>query len=122
MATLTGRVVDLLREWPALELCNADCGAGTGLAHGTRQIMHLHRPDEAELNLTSPVINRMAPELLDTGRVTFQPGSDWVRIELTSDSDAALLISLISVAIQATGHSPAWNAPCSYALDTTRGE
>jgi hypothetical protein len=42
------RALRQLDEWPALQVCRADCGAGMGVAVRSRQIVHLHRPDEAE--------------------------------------------------------------------------
>jgi hypothetical protein len=110
------RVVDQLRAWPALSVCRVDCGGSRGLALSTRQIVHLHTANEAELYLTWPVIQRMHEVLLASGRVTLDPGEDWVRIRLDGDSDVRLLTSLVSVAIQANSsavrerHQPV--APC----------
>ncbi len=95
------RALEQLRGWPALEVCRAGCGAGMGLAVGAGQIVHLHRPDEAELYLTWPVIQRLSAALADTEQVRFAAGSDWIRLRLECDSDVRLLVSLVSVAIQA---------------------
>jgi hypothetical protein len=46
------RAVELLRGWPALRICRADCGPGRGVALSTRQIVHLHSGDEAVVRLT----------------------------------------------------------------------
>lgn len=110
------RVVDQLRGWPALSVCRVDHGGGRGLALSTRQIVHLHSANEAEVHLTWPVIRRMHEVLLDSGRVMLDPGEDWVRVRLDGDSDVRLLTSLVSVAIQANSgavrerHRPV--APC----------
>lgn len=100
-ASFAGRAVEQLRRWPSLTLCRTGSGAVRGLALGTRQIMHLHDENEAELYLTAPVIRRMREALLESGRVAVEPGGDWVRVGLDSDSDVQLLISLVSVAIKA---------------------
>lgn len=100
------RALEVLSEWPALKVCRAECGAGLGLAVRTRQIVHLHRPDEAELYLTWPVIDRMNDALRGSAQVEYAPGSDWVRIRLECETDVTLLSSLVSVAIQANTPAP----------------
>lgn len=101
------RAVDELRRWPALHVCEPGRETGTGLAHGSCEIVHLHRPDEAELYLTWPVVRRIAPILLDSGRVALQPGSPWIRVRLDTDHDVQLLTSLVSVAIKASDSTEA---------------
>ncbi|WP_433463327.1 luciferase family protein [Spirillospora sp. CA-128828] len=64
-----------LRAWPALTVCRLVDGAGRGLAVGTRQILHLHALDEAEVYLTRPVVQRVAHALTDNGGVTIEPGA-----------------------------------------------
>ncbi|HEV2371318.1 MAG TPA: luciferase family protein [Streptosporangiaceae bacterium] len=103
------RALGQLSEWPALKVCQADCGAGMGLAVSTHQIIHLHRSDEAELHLTWPVIERLSTALADSDQVHFSPGSNWIRLRLECDSDVRLLVLLVSVAIQANtrpSHGP----------------
>lgn len=103
------RALRQLRDWPALTVCRADNGAGKGLALRTRQIVHLHHPNEAEVHLTWPVIQRMADVLSECGHVTTEPRGDWVRVRLDSPSDVTLLTSLVSVAIKA--NAPAMTTP-----------
>lgn len=95
------RALEALRQWPALTECRADCGTGTGLAVKSLQIVHLHRPDEADLYLTWPVIMRLSAALADSGQIRFVPGDDWLRVRLQTDGDVTMLMSLVSVAIQA---------------------
>jgi hypothetical protein len=94
------RALEELRHWPALEVCDADCSAGAGLAVRARQIAHLHRSGEAELRLTWPVIERLSAVLTDSERVLFFVGSDWIQLRLESDSDLRLLLPLVSLAIK----------------------
>ena len=116
------RALEALRHWPALKVGRADSGAGMGLAAGTLQIVHLHRPDEAELYLTWPVILRLSVALADLGQVRFAPGDDWVRVRLETGNDVTMLMSLVSVAIQANApaaQQPGYrrHAPCPQSLD-----
>jgi hypothetical protein len=101
------RAVQQLRRWPTLTVRPADYGSGRGLALSMRQIVHLHAGNEAEVYLTWPVAERMSEALDASGRVTTAAGDDWVRVQLDSDNDVALLISLVSVAIKA-------NAPAAW--------
>jgi hypothetical protein len=106
---LADRAFRQLRGWPALTVCIAHNGAGKGLALRTRQIVHLHDQDQAEVYLTRPVVQRMAEVLSESGRVTMEPGDEWVRVRLDSPSDVTLLASLVSVAIKA--NAPAMGTP-----------
>lgn len=72
-----------------------------GLAVSSLQIVHLHRPDEAELYLTWPVISRLGVALAELRQVRFAPADDWVRARLETGSHVTMLMSLVSVAIQA---------------------
>lgn len=110
MASNADRVVAKLTSWPAVSVVRADCGHGVGVRVDQRQVLHLHNGDEAELRLTRPVIERLGDTLLDSGRVAVQPGGDWVRIPLTTESDVALVVSLTSVAIKAAAAEPV--SPC----------
>jgi hypothetical protein len=71
------------------------------LAAAGVQVIHLHTGAEAELRLTRPVVDRMGAALADSGRVTIQPGGEWISVSLDTDSDMALVVSLASVAIKA---------------------
>ncbi|MCW2901441.1 MAG: hypothetical protein JWO67_3706 [Streptosporangiaceae bacterium] len=100
-ASFADRVADQLRGWPALSVCPVDSGTSSGFALDTHQIVHLHSANEAELYLTWPVIQRMHKVLRGSGQVMLVPGEEWVRVHLDSDSDVRVLMSLVSVAIQA---------------------
>lgn len=98
---LADRVVGELSGWPALRLCRADCGFGQAFASGGDQIVHLHGPDQAELYLSRPIVQRMGRPLRERASVRTRPGSGWVGIWLGGDADVSLLASLVSVAIKA---------------------
>jgi luciferase-like monooxygenase len=104
--SLAGRLMAQLDAWPAVRAGRAGCGVGTGFAPVRRadaQIVHLHGGDEAELHLTRPVVARLGDVLLKSGRVAVDPGGDWVRVRLDTESDVALVMSLASVALKANG-------------------
>lgn len=108
-ASLIDRVLAEVTTWPAVNATRADCGNGVALSVNSRQIVHLHDPGPAHVRLTGPVISRMAEALRASGRVEngLDPGHDWVSLRLNSDGDAALLVSLVSVAIKAHTAEPA---------------
>lgn len=105
-ASLSDRVVTEVTSWPAVSATRADCGSGIGLSAGSHQIVHLHEPGRAQVRLTRPVIQRMEDALLESGQVQLEELGDWVSVRLDSDSDAALLVSLVSVAIKANAAGP----------------
>ncbi|MEV5575848.1 luciferase family protein [Spirillospora sp. NPDC052269] len=98
-----GRLLAQVRSWPDVAVVRADCGLGTALAAGGRQVLHLHGGDEVEFRLTRPVLDRLGEALAGSGRVRVRPGGEWVAVRLDTDSDFALALSLTSVAIKATG-------------------
>lgn len=97
------RIVKRLAAWPGVTRQRADCGNGTALASNGVQVVHLHGNGAAELWLTRPVIDRLGAVLADSGRVTVRPSGDWVTVPLDTDSDLAMVASLASVAIKASG-------------------
>jgi hypothetical protein len=102
-----GRVIALLSAWPAVRADRADCGVGIGLGTQAGQILHFHDESYADLRLTRPVIGRMHEVLAESGRVLMVPDDDWIGMPLETSSDAALLVTLVSLAIKAnTGASP----------------
>ncbi|MCW2889474.1 MAG: hypothetical protein QOE54_435 [Streptosporangiaceae bacterium] len=102
----TDRVIAQVTSWSSVSAGRAECGMGVGLSVNTRQIVHLHSQGGAHVRLTRPVILRMEDALLHSGRVEMEPSEDWVSVRLDSDSDVALLLSLVSVAIKATAAEP----------------
>lgn len=105
-SSYSGRVLSRLGAWPALRTGRAQCGVGVGISAGTRQVLHLHSADEADLRLTRPVIDRLRDAIEESGRVRADAEGDWVSVRLESERDVDLLLSLLSVAIQANGDPP----------------
>jgi hypothetical protein len=68
---------------------------------GGAHVIRLRQPDEAELCLTWPVIQRISGALAESGRVRTEAGSDWVQVRLHSTSDVRLAVLLASLAIRA---------------------
>jgi Luciferase len=115
--TFAERALARLSGWPSLRHCQADWGEGTGLLASSRQIAHLHCADEAEIFLGWPVTERLAPALARSGQVWFAPDDGWVRLPLLGESHVDLLVSLVSVAIQAGAQKvPAGRPPCPRAV------
>ena len=98
------RALGQLRTGPALEVRRTGNGASVRTRGSAALIARLRHPDEAELCLTWPVIERLGDALADDGRVRIEPGSDWVAMPLQGSSDLRLLLLLMSVAIRA--HAP----------------
>ncbi len=105
-ASLTDRVIAQVTAWPMVSASRAACGNGVALSVNSQQIVHLHDPTPAQVRLTRPVIQRMAEALRASGRVEMEPGAEWVSLNLDSDGDVALLLSLVSVAIKAHAERP----------------
>ncbi len=100
----TDRALEQLCMWPALEVSRTGNGASLRTRGSAVPIALLRHPDEAELCLTWPVIQRLGDALADGGRVRIEPGTDWVAMPLQGSSDLRLLLLLMSVAIRA--HAP----------------
>ncbi len=75
----TDRALEQLRTWPALEVSRTGNGASLRTRGGAALIARLRHPDEAELCLTWPVIQRLGDALAGGGRVRIEPGSDGSR-------------------------------------------
>ncbi|MFC4055573.1 luciferase family protein [Actinomadura syzygii] len=111
---LVDRVVDELSGWPGLRVSAAECGTGSALALGGRQIVHLPGEHEAELRLGAPTVRRLLPALHESGQLipisadepavpttSEEDGEEWVRIRMDGHADVSLILSLASLAIAA---------------------
>jgi hypothetical protein len=90
------------------------CGVGRGFAYRGTQILHLHTGDEADLRLTRSFIGRLDQVLTESGQIVVRPGDDWVTVRLDTDTAGSLLISLMSLAIQAAQERPSPEQPCTW--------
>ncbi|MCO5992842.1 luciferase domain-containing protein [Actinoallomurus rhizosphaericola] len=103
-----------LATWPGLATGRPSCGAGRGFAYRGTQILHLHTGDEADLRLTRSFIERLDQVLAESGQIVVRPGDDWVTVRLDTDTAGSLLISLMSLAIQAAGDQTSPTRPCTW--------
>ncbi|WP_406567776.1 luciferase domain-containing protein [Actinoallomurus soli] len=108
------RVAAQLATWPGLATGRPSCGAGRGFAYRGTQILHLHTGDEADLRLTRSFIERLDQVLAESGQIVVRPGDDWVTVRLDTDTAGSLLISLMSLAIQAAGDQASPTRPCTW--------
>ncbi|MEV5747812.1 luciferase family protein [Actinoallomurus sp. NPDC052308] len=115
------RVAAQLTTWPGLATGRPSCGAGRGFAFRGTQILHLHTGDEADLRLTRSFIDRVDQVLAESGQIVVRPGDDWVTVRLDTDTAGSLLISLMSLAIQAVEDRTTPARPCTWER-TRRGE
>jgi hypothetical protein len=108
------RVAAQLTAWPDLQAGRPSCGAGRSFSFRGGQILHLHTGGEADLRLSRPFTERLDKVLTESGQVVVRPGDDWVTVRLDTDTAGALLISLMSLAIQAMDE-PRNAQPCTWA-------
>ncbi|MEV5706853.1 luciferase family protein [Actinoallomurus sp. NPDC052274] len=115
------RVAAQLTTWPGLAAGRPSCGVGRGFAFRGTQILHLHTGDEADLRLTRSFIDRVDQVLAESGQIVVRPGDDWVTVRLDTDTAGSLLISLMSLAIQAVEDRTTPARPCTWER-TRRGD
>ncbi|MFE7975578.1 luciferase family protein [Streptomyces shenzhenensis] len=99
--TLASRALAQLATWPDLRHAVPSCGLGQALRSAHGEIAHFHSDRDVDLLLTDRAIRRFAQDLRDTGAIRIVPGSQWVTIRLDVASDVDLLLTLVSVALQA---------------------
>ncbi|WP_055491186.1 luciferase family protein [Streptomyces sp. TP-A0356] len=100
--TLAQRALEQLQVWPDLTAGPASCGTGLALRCSRSEIVHFHSGCEADLYLTSRAIERFSDDVLaESTAIRVVPGSLWVTVRLDCEADVDLLMSLVSVALQA---------------------
>ncbi|MFB7243517.1 hypothetical protein CW362_01515 [Streptomyces populi] len=104
--TLASRAMTRLAGWPDLAESLPSCGTGRALCAAQCEIVHFHSDRDVDLHLTDRAIRRFEDHLKTSTAVRMVPGSRWVTIHLEVDSDIDLLLTLVSVALQAhqNGH------------------
>ncbi|MFF4547127.1 luciferase family protein [Streptomyces sp. NPDC001435] len=99
--TLASRALTQLATWPDLRQAVPSCGLGQALSSDRGEIAHFHSDRDVDLHLTDRAIRRFAKDLMGSGAIRIVPGSQWVTIRLDATSDVDLLMTLVSVALQA---------------------
>ena len=99
--TLASRALAQLATWPDLRQTVPSCGLGQAVSSAQGEIAHFHSDRDVDLRLTDRAIRRFAKDLRDSGAIRIVPGSPWVTLRLDAASDVDLLLTLVSVALQA---------------------
>ena len=99
--TLASRAFAQLATWPDLRQAVPSCGLGQALRSADGEIVHFHSGRDVDLRLTHRAIRRFAEDLRGAGAIRIVPGSQWVTLRLDAASDVDLLLTLMSVALQA---------------------
>ncbi|MEU6575216.1 luciferase family protein [Streptomyces sp. NPDC046805] len=106
--TSASRALAQLATWPDLRRAVPSCGQGHALSSAQGEIVHFHSDRDVDLHLTDRAIRRFARDFAGSGAIRVVPGSPWVTIRLDAASDVDLLMTLVSVALQA---QQAWPDP-----------
>ncbi|KOV57230.1 luciferase family protein [Streptomyces sp. MMG1121] len=99
--TLASRALAQLAIWPDLSQTIPSCGLGQAVSSAQGEIAHFHSERDVDLRLTARAVRRFANDLKDSGAIRIVPGSQWVTLRLDAASDVDLLLTLVSVALQA---------------------
>ncbi|MFC9916162.1 luciferase family protein [Streptomyces sp. NPDC059866] len=99
--TLAQRALEQLAAWPDLTAGPASCGTGRAISSAHSEIAHFHSGHDVDLHLTRRAIGRFAEDLRESTAIRLVPGSRWVTVHLDCEGDLDLLLSLVSVALQA---------------------
>jgi LmbE family N-acetylglucosaminyl deacetylase len=99
--TLASRAMTQLANWPDLAEARPSCGTGRALSSAQSEIVHFHSDHDVDLHLTARAIQRFQDHLRGATAVHIVPESRWVTIRLEVDADISLLLTLVSLALQA---------------------
>ncbi|WP_225833410.1 luciferase family protein [Streptomyces sp. NK08204] len=99
--TLASRALALLATWPDLRPAMPSCGLGQAVSSPQGEIAHFHSDRDVDLRLTDRAIRRFAGNFKGSDAIRVVPGSQWVTLRLDAASDVDLLLTLVSVALQA---------------------
>ncbi|MFJ3334479.1 luciferase family protein [Streptomyces sp. NPDC086766] len=99
--TLAARALAQLASWPDLMEAAPSCGTGQALSSARGEIAHFHSDRDVDLRLTAGAIRRLAGDLRRFAAIRLVPGSQWVTLRLDASADVDLLMTLVSVALQA---------------------
>ncbi|MFF8943495.1 luciferase family protein [Streptomyces sp. NPDC014864] len=104
--TLAARALAQLTSWPDLMEAAPSCGTGQALSSAQGEIAHFHSDRDVDLRLTAGAIRRLAGDLRRFAAIRLVPGSQWVTLRLDASADVDLLVTLVSVALQAQQRAP----------------
>ncbi|WP_225821602.1 luciferase family protein [Streptomyces naphthomycinicus] len=104
--TLASRALAQLATWPDLRQTVPSCGLGRAVSSVHGEVVHFHSERDVDLWLTDRAIRRFAKDLRDSGAIRIVPGSPWVTLRMDAASDVDLLLTLVSVALQAQQLGP----------------
>ncbi|MFE1988248.1 luciferase domain-containing protein [Streptomyces mirabilis] len=99
--TLAAHALTQLATWPDLAEAESSCGIGRALRSADGEIAHFHSDNDVDLYLTARAIRRFEEHLTATSAVQLVPGSQWVTLRLDVATDVHLLMTLVSLALQA---------------------
>ncbi|MET9015027.1 luciferase family protein [Streptomyces olivaceoviridis] len=99
--TLASRALAQLATWPDLRQAVPSCGLGRAVRSAQGEIAHFHSERDVDLRLTDRAVRRFAKDLRGSDAIRVVPGSRWVTLRLDATSDVDLLLTLVSVALQA---------------------
>lgn len=99
--TLASRAIKQFVSWPDLTEAPPSCGIGRALRSSVAEIAHFHSDRSADLHLTAGSIHRIVNDLAESSAIRLVPGSHWVTVRLDSHTDVDLLMTLMSLALQA---------------------
>ena len=106
--TLAARALTQLEAWPDLTEAEPSCGIGRALCSPHGEIVHFHSGSDVDLHLTARAIRRFEDHLAGSAAVRVVPGSQWITLHLAGNEDVHLLMTLVSLALQA---HQAWPVP-----------
>ncbi|MFC8663957.1 luciferase family protein [Streptomyces sp. NPDC057199] len=106
--TLAAQALTQLATWPDLAEAEPSCGIGQALRSAQVEIAHFHSDNDVDLHLTARAIRRFEEHLVATATVRLVPGSQWATLRLDVTADFHLLMTLVSLALQA---HQAWPVP-----------
>ncbi|MGW2028123.1 luciferase domain-containing protein [Streptomyces decoyicus] len=111
-----------LVSWPDLVEVQPSCGTGRALRSPRAEIAHFHSDRSADLRLTAGKIRRFENDLRGSSAIRLVQDSHWVTICLECDADIDLLLTLMSVALQAhQGWPDSGNVPPARCNDQLGG-